>query len=177
MVLMGMTVLNQISRKLVGEDLELVLEKAYCTILFTSNYVIKLFCRNKREYDAKAIRYEYLWDKNMPFLFAKFENNIELDNSNISALILKRIPYSSNMLYRLVNNNLPKEEIVELACLVRKLMSSLPEIEIIPKEVYRNYILNLELQISELNDKVNFELLYQLQGIVNNCNVMDLFEK
>lgn len=169
--------LNQISRKLVGEGLELVLEKAYCTILFTSNYVIKLFSRNKREYDAQAIRYEYLWDKSMPFLCAKFEDNIELNNSDISALILKRIPYSSNMLYRLVNNNISKEEIVEWVYLVRKLMSRLPKIDTISEELYRNYILNLELQISKLNDKVNPELLHQLEEIENNGNVMDLFEK
>ena len=177
MVLVDMTDLNQISRKLVGEDLELVLEKAYCTILFTANYVIKIFNRNKREYDVEAIRYEYLWDKSMPFLCVRFEDNIKLNNVDNSALILKRIPYSSNMLYRLANNDLSKEEIVEWTYLVRKLISCLPKTNVISEELYRNYILNLELQISKLNDKVNPKLLQQLKQTVNNSNVMELFKE
>lgn len=81
--------LNQISKKIVNEYTESVLEKAYCTILFTHNYIIKLFCRNKREYDAIAVKYEYLWDKNMPYLSPRLIENIKWDGMDIIALVLK----------------------------------------------------------------------------------------
>lgn len=167
--------LNKISVKLVGESLESTLDKAYCTVLFTRNYVIKLFCRNKREYDEKAIKNEYLWDKEMPFLSAKYIENVQINHSIISALILKRIPYSSNLLYGLIRGDLSKKEIVKIGQVIRKIVFNLPKVGITYEELYRNYMFNYNLQLNKLKDKIALELINQLKSIVSNNNILYLF--
>ena len=122
MVLIDMKELNQISKKIVNEYTESVLEKAYCTILFTHNYIIKLFCRNKREYDAIAVKYEYLWDKNMPYLSPRLIENIKWDGMDIIALVLKRLPSSANMLYKFSYGEICNEEVIEIGTLIKKVI-------------------------------------------------------
>lgn len=167
--------LRQISKDLVGEETEAILEKAYCTMLFTSNYVIKLFCRNKREYDEKALNYEYLWDKNMPYLEARFVKNIMLDGLDVSALILKRMPYSSNMLYKLSHDEMANEEIDYIGKLIKDLICNTPKIEISPEILYKNYIHNLNLQIKKLDKKINSRLEIVLKKIYYSHEVFNIF--
>lgn len=172
-----MNYLNEISKKLVNEDVESILEKAYCSVLFTSTYVIKLFGGNKREYDEKALQHEYLWDKSMPYLSARFVESIEFCGINISALILRRIPNSANMLYKLICNEIVNKEILQVGNLIKNLVFNFQKIEVTPETLYKNYISNLDLQITELNGKLELSSINILRKLCNSHGVLQVFKE
>lgn len=173
---MNMLELNQISKMLVNENIESILEKLHCTVLFTSSYVIKIFPENSLKYDAEILYNEYLWDKQMPYLSAELVENIIFDGFNINVLTLKRLPLYTNILYKLIHDDLSNEKIVLIGDLINNLIYTLPSIEITPKELYKNYISNLNLQITELNDKLSLELISLLNEICNSRVILNLFE-
>ena len=177
MVLIDMKELNQISKKIVNEYTESVLEKAYCTILFTHNYIIKLFCRNKREYDVVAVKYEYLWDKNMPYLSPRLIENVKWDGMDIIALVLRRLPSSANMLYKFSYGEICNEEVVEIGTLIKKVIYGFPKIKNTPCEIYKNYINNLKLQIEKLKGKVDYKSFSLLVELQNCKEIINVFEE
>lgn len=169
--------LKKISNNLVEEDIEAILEKAYCTIIFTHNYVIKIFCRNKREYNAKAIYYEYMWDKNMPLLSARFVEHILFNGIDSSALILNRLPLWSNLLYQLAHDGISNKEILQIGILVKKLICSYSESEMDIENLYENYILNLKLQIEKLKGKIDSKLITDLRKLQDNQLLLNIFRE
>lgn len=169
--------LKKISNNLVGEDIESILEKAYCTIIFTRQYVIKIFCRNKREYDAKAIYFEYMWDKSMPLLSARFVDHISFNGVDSNALILNRMPFRSNLLYQLSHDRISNKEILQIGALVKELIGSYSESEIDAETLCGNYILNLKLQTEKLKRKIDSELISELEKLQDNQLLLKVFKK
>lgn len=167
--------LAQLSKSVVCEELEFVLEKAYCTIVFTKKYVIKIFCRNKREYDIEAIKHEYNWDQAMPLLSARFIESVPFRGADSSVLILNRLPENSNIMHGLVHNKLSREDIVKIGNLIKKLRNYYSKITITPKSLYKNYIANLDIQIKTLGEK-GFDLLPKYKEICNNPLLLEIFE-
>lgn len=172
-----MLTLNDICKNIVGEELESIIEKAHCDILFTSNYVIKIFGKDKGDYNRDILMNEYIWDKKMPFLSAYIKENINVGGVYKTVLVLKRIPYYANLLYKLTHSDINNDQIIRIGQLVKKLIYSYPADKIGVDIIYKNFISNLDKQIQYLDDKISPKLLTLVYEFRNRTDLMQFFLK
>jgi hypothetical protein len=155
--------LNKQTLDLVGESIDTILDKVFCTVVFTAHYVVKYF---KDDYNEELVKYEYDWDKGIPLL------DVKLASDNYRTIIMNRLPKDSNILYKLVNNSLTNEGIIKIGKFIKQITCTYETANSTIQNIYESYINNLNIQKKYLEDKVNLE---QLNNWKTNGEIYDIF--
>lgn len=163
--------LKSINYKYIDEVIIEQYEKAYSTVLFSSNYVFKIFSNKDGIYNAKAIEDEYNWDYSMPFLkpnLHKIKNSV---GDELNILVMNRLPVQSNILFGLLNQTLTSNMIIEVGHRILKIEADYKKHNLSCVELYENYISNVQVQISFLKEVLSQNLKNQICDIIasNMC--------
>jgi len=164
-----------IDYKYINEEIIERYEKAYSTVLFSPNYVFKVFHQKDDLYNAKAAEDEYEWDCSMPFLNPVFHKICDSNGNEYCMLVMNRLPVQSNLLFKLINHTLTTDTIVEVGQKILALQDGYEGYDLSSDELYENYISNMNMQISYLNEKLSLSLKKKINDIVASNMCKDAF--
>lgn len=169
--------LKSIDCKYIDEVITEQYEKAYSTILFSSNYVFKIFPKKDELYNEKAVKDEYDWDCSMPFLkpdLHKIKNPI---GDELNILVMNRLPVQSCILFGLINQKLTTDTIIEVGQKILMMQRGYKRHNLSPVELYENYISNVQIQISFLNEVLSQKIKNQICDIIASSMCKNAFLK
>lgn len=161
--------------KYAGEIIEEQYEKAYSTILFSDNYVFKVFSQEDDLYDYLAIENEYEWDCTMPYLSPVLHRIESPAGQPLDVLVMKRLPKQSNILFGLVNYKMEITTIVEVGYKILEFEREYKKHNRVAMEIYHNYIINVKTQIKFLDNKISNTLRKKILSMIDNPIVESVF--
>lgn len=167
--------LKSIDCKYIDEVIIDKYEKAYSTILFSSNYVFKIFSQKDELYNEKAAKDEYDWDCAMPFLKPNLYKIRDSIGDEFNILVMNRMPIQSNILFGLINQKLAIDTIIEVGQKILMMQERYKRHNLSSVELYEKYISNVQVQISFLNKILSSKIQNQICDIVASSMCKNVF--
>lgn len=169
--------LKSIDCKYIDEVITEQYEKAYSTILFSSNFVFKFFSNKNGIYNTKAIEDEYNWDCSMPFLRPNLHKIKNPFGDELNILVMNRLPVQSNILFGLLNHKLTSDTIIQVGQRILEIEADYKQHNLSCVKLYENYISNVQVQVSYLEEILSPNLRNRIYDIIASIICKNAFFK
>lgn len=160
----------KIVEEITKEKIDKILKKAYCTVIFTANYVLKFF----EVSNYSDIKNEFLWDYQYSVLSVELLME-KVDGQTCYILKMNRIEDSTNVLNRLLKEDLSNFLAIKIGVSLKDVFANYRKIDISPKRLHENFMINYKNQLIYLRDKLFSDTIIKLEELLCKNNLLKLF--